>query len=365
MPIASHKHRTPVKERRTVALLRDQIVQGRLARGSRLPRREELEQMFGVSSITLRRALNQLAADGFIYATPGQGTFVVDDPPHLTHYGLVFPSSPGQRWGNFFDALHREAICIQQTNATKLMIYYGMENPTSHEDRVRLIADVKAHRLAGLIFATPPFNYVGTPLLDEPGMARVAFAPFNDLPSLNFNCDSLVNKAIEYFLAKGRKRIAILSGAAMASELPSKFIAALSAHGLTTRSIWQQSISLGVPEAGKNLIELMCHSGQSARPDGLFIADDNLVPHATAGLVAAGIGVPDEIAVLAHCNFPHPTPSMVPANRIGFNCREILRRGIDLIDRQRRGESGPLIVDVAACFEDQLDARRENVLQSP
>ena len=95
------------------------------------------------------------------------------------------------------------------------------------------------------------------------------------------------------------------------------------------------------------------HPGQRDRPDALIISDDNLVEHATAGIVAAGIGVPGDCAIVAHCNFPWPTPSALPMRRLGYDAREVIRVALESIDRQRRGEPAGTLV-VPARFEDEL-----------
>jgi GntR family transcriptional regulator len=43
-----------------------------------LPNERELAQQFGVSRMTLRRALKELADDGLLYAVRGQGTFIAE-----------------------------------------------------------------------------------------------------------------------------------------------------------------------------------------------------------------------------------------------------------------------------------------------
>lgn len=92
------------------------------------------------------------------------------------------------------------------------------------------------------------------------------------------------------------------------------------------------------------------------RPDGLWIMDDNLVPHATAGLLSAKVRGPEDVAVLAHANFPYPTTSLTPADRLGFDAREVLYACVDLVLRQRRGEPVPPARDVPARFANELTA---------
>ena len=63
------------KARRVYLLLRDEIAQG--AHGDRLPSEQRLADRFQVSRVTIRRALETLAADGLIEKRPGAGSRIV------------------------------------------------------------------------------------------------------------------------------------------------------------------------------------------------------------------------------------------------------------------------------------------------
>jgi len=58
------------------SVLRGELSSGRYADGVPLPTEEALIRRFGVSRITVRRALERLAQEGLIYRVPGRGTFV-------------------------------------------------------------------------------------------------------------------------------------------------------------------------------------------------------------------------------------------------------------------------------------------------
>src|SRR5690606_30966596 len=51
---------------------------GQYAIGSKIPSQSELVQLFGVSPITIRRALHALMFEGLIYGLQGRGVFVAD-----------------------------------------------------------------------------------------------------------------------------------------------------------------------------------------------------------------------------------------------------------------------------------------------
>lgn len=64
------------KARRVYLSLRDQIGDGRLSDGDSLPGEQRLAESFGVSRVTVRRALDALAAAGLIERRAGSGTVV-------------------------------------------------------------------------------------------------------------------------------------------------------------------------------------------------------------------------------------------------------------------------------------------------
>ncbi len=62
--------------RQLYIVLRDQIVRGTYPPGTAIPKESELEELFAVSRITVRRAVADLEAHGFVRKVPSKGTFV-------------------------------------------------------------------------------------------------------------------------------------------------------------------------------------------------------------------------------------------------------------------------------------------------
>jgi GntR family transcriptional regulator len=76
---------TPLREgsgvslhRQMFVVLRERILRGEVAAGDPLPSEQGLGAEFGVSRITVRRALADLAAQGYVQRRHGRGTFVLD-----------------------------------------------------------------------------------------------------------------------------------------------------------------------------------------------------------------------------------------------------------------------------------------------
>ncbi|HSR24030.1 MAG TPA: GntR family transcriptional regulator [Candidatus Eisenbacteria bacterium] len=76
----------------TAEILRSRIVQNVWKQGDRLPSESQLCDELGVSSITMRRAVATLVAEGLLVRLQGKGTFVSSDhaivqgPPQLTSF---------------------------------------------------------------------------------------------------------------------------------------------------------------------------------------------------------------------------------------------------------------------------------------
>ncbi len=359
----ARKKRASSKEWHISKALCRQIVDGELPPGTQLPKRVELERTFSVSPVTLQRALQQLMDDGFIYAKAGLGTFVAKNPPHLSRYGLAFPTHPNIRetWTSFYTALNNAALDMQRKNPGAITIYYGLERPEHQADRDRLIQDIQTHRLAGLAFTFSPKNFQGTPILDEPRLPRVAIMrePAFGMPAVMLDGMSFASKGVEYLAERGRKKMAIIVAATPATQgIITSINRSAAALGISVQPYWTHAVHIGAADWARNVVHLMTMLPKDKQPDCMFITDDNLVPHATAGLLAGGISVPGDMDVVGHGNFPWLTPSVVSAKRIGFDARSVLALCLENVDKQRKR----IACDAVTIVPARLDVEMEPVM---
>jgi LacI family transcriptional regulator len=97
-----------------------QIRSGKFKPGGRLPSMDDLASLFGVTKITVRRALLELKSEGLLYTRPAQGTYVADAlPPEkgrrhskVLTVGLVsrvlLPENPGPYHSEILSSLRVE-----------------------------------------------------------------------------------------------------------------------------------------------------------------------------------------------------------------------------------------------------------------
>jgi DNA-binding LacI/PurR family transcriptional regulator len=236
-------------------------------------------------------------------------------------------------------------------------VTHGVEAYLDNEPYQQLLADVHNHRLAGIIFLHPPFKYVNTPLMDEPGVARAAFMPtaeYANVQAVGVRHEALIERALDYLLSRGRRRVAVLSQPTVPGGSTEWLEQMVARRGMFMEPYWLQFAMTGIESMVRNTVHLLMNGNQKVRPDGLIIGDDNFVEAASAGLVRAGVRVPEDVEVVAHCNFPWPTSSVLPVKRLGFSARQVLRECINSIDAQRRGEGIKPAVIIPAIFEEEV-----------
>lgn len=338
--------RKPVVSEGVLCDLRARIVDGQYPVGARMPTRRDLWQKYRTTPVTLQRVFRQLMAEGFVVARGRDGTYVADRPPHLTRFTLVFPyrDRPDRPWPKFWHALAAEAGEVTRTNGHEVTLSFGNERQQDAEIYNRLQADVVARRVAGLIFVTRPFYLRGSPVLETPGVPRVAIASKTEPPNVRAVevSPDMLDEAIGRVQARGARRIAMVVGQGQVTFAAE----ALRRRGVDVPSYWVQAAGLGDLVGAAHAAQLLMSAPRSRRPDGLVIADDNLVPAVTAALAESRIRVPGDLKVIGHANFPHVTPSAMPIERIGCDVRDVLRLCLAQLDAQRGGPALPDVVTV-------------------
>ncbi len=351
------KERHNSKYQNLVRSIRREIVEGVYGPGHRLPTRVELGAEHGVGAATVQRALNELAEDGFIRARARAGTFVTENPPHLSNYGLIAPAK-GQ-WSRWQQAMHKAAEQMQSDSTVQFHEYFTSTAVALRGDVTELCRDVYRRRLGGLLFIGQASfdDLAGTPALEQEGMPRVRalFEMRSDIPAVYMNVvESFTSRAIEYLTARGRRRIAHVLLIGEYSHLP-MVKDVIVKTGTEFQPYWFQAVSIGLMhETLPNVVNMMMHLEGDRRPDALIIHDDNITEHVVTGLLSAGVKVPGDLEIVSHFNYPLLEPSSLPMKRLGFDCRVLLKKSLEIFDMQQKGQKPPAFTAIPAIFEDEL-----------
>ncbi|MCC6465235.1 MAG: GntR family transcriptional regulator [Planctomycetes bacterium] len=203
---------------RIAAALRQDIREGKLPAGSRLPSADALSERFQVNKGTVRRALAELTADGLIYAVPAQGTYVSDEPPSETRrrrttaltVGLVSQVLEGAAFGpsdaEVLTGLQDELV---KRNGTLILLPAPKAlSPAKLSEWI-----VQAH-LDGIIYLEALEPAVLRRMLQAgPPAVTVNFRPRGQgVDSILVDNRGGARQAIEHLYALGHRRLLVITG---------------------------------------------------------------------------------------------------------------------------------------------------------
>lgn len=346
---------------KVVDALRREIVEGEYGPGERLPNRLQIKERFGVAMLTVQKALDSLAADGFIRSQTRNGTFVVDNPPHLCNYGLVVPA--GGLWSRYYTAMREAAKYINENSENIHLVEYTISGKAnSPEGMQRLLADVKSRKVAGLLFMGRFDDYDLSEVLnaaapDVPVVAAAGNTQIN-APKVSGDPSLFINRAVDYLESKGCRRVAHICTEMPSPEDESEDLEKrIYDSGLEVRPYWIQYVPAGASfRSAARIVQLLVRLNDDDRPDGLIVHDDNLVEFVIEGLTKEGVKVPDDLVVVSLWNYPPKRNRPTPIKYLGPDLREVLKREIELLNMQRSGQKPPELTMGSPLFEEEVKA---------
>ncbi len=318
-----------------LSVLRDRIACGRYGLGETLPDRRALCQELGVCMATLQKAMQILLAEGFLTARPRHGTAVSDSLPFVRRYGiLTIPSrdKPGSEtlWTRLHAAIVEQALVIAQEQGLEFTFYEGLVLREDAESYKRLEDDIRSRRLGGLVLIMFAQMFMSLPVFSLPELPPVVSAGVSSREASRRwpwctavegpDPTKFIDQALAFLAARRRRRLAVL---AMWPPNTWDYLRQAISRYSMTNAPWHNHrlVSQNLASAGAICQLLMMASD---RPDAILIGDDNLVPHATAGLKASVRYHPEEVDVVGWCNFPHPPEAHVPVHFLGPDIKQLL-----------------------------------------
>jgi DNA-binding LacI/PurR family transcriptional regulator len=228
----------------------------------------------------------------------------------------------------------------QSAQGKRIALYRDVQVHVDNESFQQLWTDVKQHRLAGLILVgghgaifdmedwfSPSMPGVGFTLEHLPNQTNRPGRGFLHLDIAGFRA-----RALDYLIARGSRNIAVIAQPYEPHLRP--ITGEMTQRGLQVRDHWILRTAMEQPQCAHDLARLLF--SQDDRPDGLIIMDDNLVESTVAGIVDARVVVPDQLKIVAHCNWPIPSTQLLPCTMLGFEAAEFLDYAIQTIDALRQ-----------------------------
>ncbi len=349
------RRRTATKRDEIISFYRGKILSGSLASGEQLPTHEEVRLKFKTGSVTVQKAFDILAEQGFVNTIPGHLSVVSEKLPSSSRIAVVIPGSDNLLENRFFMSLFNMVKKKQVHSEYDFEPYLInlMRGEADDDDSFRLSRDASSNALKGVVLAT-------TPTIEDRELKRIQKTcpivllrsdPADySLTSCLFidHYGSFFEKSVELAKASGRRQVALFLNGTISDKNIGKILKLIADSNLEIRPEWLHGFDISQPKWAANVAGLLFSQEKSKRPDTLFIMDDNLVEDVSAALKnIAGLS-PDELLVVAHANYPEITKSHFPAKRVGFDVLEILEKSGMMIDRLRQKPGRRLTESVKA-----------------
>jgi GntR family transcriptional regulator, arabinose operon transcriptional repressor len=331
-----------------VAYFREQIMDGSLPVGARLPPELELAQQHRISRNTVRQAMSTLVHEGLLERVQGRGTFVRQDARLSTavekRIGVTLTYSGDQLNMELLIGIDQAA----KGRGYQVSFSYSEERATQ---QVRDVERLRADRVAGMIIF---------PLSNETDNAVVAQLQADNVPVVLVDrflserpTDYVVTdnwggsyRATEHLLILGHTRIAFLYLAAADLRTTSVrdrwegYRAALRDHGLP----YDERLVFACPTQGMVAEDdaYLAIINRQDRPSAVCLVNDMQAPSLYKAARRMGLCVPDDLAVVGFDDLSFAVHLGPPLTTIAQPRMEIgIRAAHTLIDRIE-GNAEPL-----------------------
>lgn len=297
--------------------LLEEIRDGKYAIGSRLPTEKELCEQYSVSRITAKRAMDMLAADGFVKRTKGKGTFVIECEPAEaaictsqvsgTLIAVVIP--------DFSDAFGTKLLHGIESECAKHGINMVLKLTNGEfETEKKVIEELEALGVQGVLISPVMTSSYNPKLLNlilnhYPLVLLDRFMPGLDASSIGTDNMTMTKNALNYLFELGHEQIAWISPPIIETtplELrQNAFIDGYIDHNrVPNRDIWYNNIQAvrpgrALPEIiQKDIENLVEHFKAHPEITAVFASEYNVAWLVKRAVQTLGLRVPQDISII-------------------------------------------------------------------
>jgi len=320
--------------------LREKIIAGKYKPGQKLPSERMLEQEYGVSRITVNRAMAMLNAQGVLERRRGIGSFVAENfgqkPEDLVGDGLVkFLSTGGKVKGEVCVSSGQEGMCKELKKHGKDLIvkYYYSES-----DYISELRELESNGIFGAVIWHLPSEEGDSILgrLKKQGVRFVLLDSYcTELETDYVITDNYQGGRVmtEHLISQGHKNIVYVTQKIRHfTSLENRqlgFIQSIMHHGLpiTGKTIFPvDSDSVEDIEAVVDDI-LSC----ADRPTAIFASNDSVAFVVYDLLKARGVNVPEDISVAGFDDVDRSKYLEVPLTTVAQDFHEIGKKAVTIL----------------------------------
>jgi DNA-binding LacI/PurR family transcriptional regulator len=331
-----------------VTALRAAVEQGVYVAGQPIPSERELSISKRLSRTTVRRAIQQLVAEGVLYRVPGSGTYVgrpvslTTEPPleHAT-IGLILPTLANSYFGELATAIERA------TAHAGYQLLLGQSDLTGRSVAPYLARYAENPAVKGVIAVStweelPIASYEQLARVGKPCLCVVQHAETLGADSVATDHVGGARELMRYLISLGHRRIAFVGDArAHAARHYLGYLAGLREAGLPEAPELQVLTDFdSLERIGEEGVRLLLE--RDVPFTAIFAQVDQIAIGVLRALRAAGVRIPEDVSVVGFDNIPSAEHLQPPLTTVDHTVPEIGRLAVLLLqDRMVGRYDGP------------------------
>jgi DNA-binding LacI/PurR family transcriptional regulator len=271
----------------------NEIVEGRLLQGDRIPATTKLSRQFGVNSDTIQQSLTLLASRGLVERAPGRGTFVRRGVNSMT-VGIVFGKEIYTDPDVMFFSVFLD--CLTRTFETKgwnCKLFSTSEFASYDKAFYELKTSVESGEVRAVV------EFCSNTLIRD-WLKNECPAPVNRT-SLAIDFADFTYSGLTYLYECGCRNPAVLAYEVNDNlgEYRKGVRRFCQAHGLPETSV---ALSACGSHAREGYAQIRKLFNQDVRPDGFLAANDGAFRGALYALLELGVNIPDDMKLVTYAN---------------------------------------------------------------
>jgi DNA-binding LacI/PurR family transcriptional regulator len=307
-----HKEARQPAYRQIAEALRNEILSGKLAPGTRLPSTDQLAATWKSSVFTTHKALVALVKEGWVERLHGAGTYVADPRNRFFCAGIYHGADIcSNKHFPFIRSVH-ESLLEQFGRMGKEVQVFIDSRPAKNQEKVlpALADSVLKRRIQCLV--APSINVNSLPALAKLALPS-AFTAYEGVSNrINFNPESFVRESVRHLAAQGCRSVGLIT-----PDLPLKnkdavyenlffhsFYQALRKEKMVTRDEWVRAPSQWVAHHERHGYQEFQELWKlREKPDGLIVFPDTVAIGVIAAILEIGVRVvPSRVKFVFHRN---------------------------------------------------------------
>jgi DNA-binding LacI/PurR family transcriptional regulator len=329
--IPGAEKRSQPKYQQIMESLRQGIEAGRYRNGARLPSEAELMRRFGVSRMTVVKAMQHLQQEGLLVRRAGSGSYASEaDPNQKPIFGLIIPDLGRTE---IFEPICQGMSASPNASGHSLSWGHSAGGESKEDEAENLCEQYIEQRVSGVFFAPVEFGprreQINRRVLKALRNARIPVVLLDrcvlDYPSRSdYDIVGLDNRRAGYVMTdhlirQGAKRVGFFALEGSAETVDDRIVGyreALYASGMT---VDREMVLRGDPADAEMLSSRIAGKNM----DALLCANDLTAAHVMRTLLGLGMRIPDDIRIAGIDDVRYAELLPVPLTTLHQPCRDI------------------------------------------